>query len=50
MSFMWSSISAVFILILIFGRALRRQRLYTLADLFGQQYNNGDAIENGGEQ
>jgi SSS family solute:Na+ symporter len=26
------------ILILVFGRALRRQRLYTLADLFGQRF------------
>lgn len=33
-----ASVTFTLILILAFGRALRRQRLYTLADLFGQRY------------
>lgn len=36
--FSFASVLFTLILILIFGRALRRQRLYTLADLFGQRY------------
>lgn len=36
--FSFASILFTLILILVFGRALRRQRLYTLADLFGQRF------------
>ncbi|MDY3809176.1 sodium:solute symporter family protein [Desulfovibrio porci] len=36
--FSLASVIFTLILILAFGRALRRQRLYTLADLFGQRF------------
>ncbi len=36
--FSLAGISITLILILVFGRRLRRQKLYTLADLFGQRF------------
>lgn len=36
--FSFASIFFTLLLIIVFGKCLRRQRLYTLADLFGQRF------------